>query len=135
MQPTDSHFNASTAANHRGLNYNFTLNNTQVIDAVACGNNTRYINHSKGSAANCEARSLYSSISPYFESCSRERILVFFVNGDHRIGFFAGKQTSSLQLSVGPLFRWFLVKRISAGQEILFDYGEDYWKNHEHPPE
>ena len=59
MQPIDSHFTASSAANHRGLNYNFTLNYTQVIDAVACGNNTRYINHGTGSTANCEARSLY----------------------------------------------------------------------------
>lgn len=80
-------------------------------------------------------REVCPSISPYFRSCSHERILVFFVNGDHRIGFFASKQTGSLQLLVGPSFRWFLVKRISAGQEILFDYGEDYWKNHEHPPE
>ena len=55
------HFTSSLTASHRGLNYNFTLNSNLVIDAVACGNNTRYVNHGvKSTTQNCEARSLCS---------------------------------------------------------------------------
>lgn len=61
------------AANHRGLNYNFSTNKTWIIDAARVGNNTRYANHAEGSDSNCEAR-------------------IRIVNGEHRIGFFAIKK-------------------------------------------
>jgi len=80
------------AANHRGLNYNFSTNETWIIDAARVGNNTRYANHAKEPDSNCEAR-------------------IRVVNGEHRIGFFA-------------------TKRIGVGEEILLDYGPEYWKNH-----
>jgi len=58
------------AASHRCLNYNFTANETWIIDAAKVGNNTRYANHGEPSVSNCEAR-------------------ILLVNGEHRIGFFA----------------------------------------------
>ncbi|KAI0919132.1 hypothetical protein AcV5_002126 [Taiwanofungus camphoratus] len=83
-------YDNSQLHNHCGLNYAFTLNEGQVLDAATVGNETRCINHSTGPIMNIEAQ-------------------VKYVNGDHRIGFYS-------------------VKKIRAGQELLFDYGEHYWK-------
>lgn len=42
--------------NHCGLNYAFTLNEGQVLDAATVGNETRCINHSTGPIMNIEAQ-------------------------------------------------------------------------------
>jgi len=68
---SDKHPNIG-AATYRGLNYNFSTNETWVIDAARLGNNSRYANHEK-SHSNCEAQ-------------------IRLVNGEHRIGFFATKK-------------------------------------------
>ncbi|KAF8588188.1 hypothetical protein K439DRAFT_1335979, partial [Ramaria rubella] len=52
---------------HLGRNYLFGLNVEWTIDAALVGNETRFINHATGNAANCKAD-------------------VREVNGDHRIG-------------------------------------------------
>ncbi|KAI0341330.1 SET domain-containing protein [Trametopsis cervina] len=70
---SDSHGIQEMEQKHTNLNYTFTVNNTQNIDAFNAGNETRYLNHAKGDEANVEA-----SIS--------------IVNGHQRIGFFARKQ-------------------------------------------
>ncbi|KIM87761.1 hypothetical protein PILCRDRAFT_260311 [Piloderma croceum F 1598] len=59
----------------RGLNYNFSTNETWIIDAAKVGNNTRYANHAEPPKDNCEAR-------------------ILLVNGEHRIGFFATKKVA-----------------------------------------
>jgi len=61
------------AATYRGLNYNFTINGTWIIDAAKVGNNTRYENHAKKPNFNCEAQ-------------------IRLVNGEHRIGLVATKK-------------------------------------------
>src|ERR1700685_4316643 len=43
----------SMAANHRGLNYNFSTTETWIIDAARVGSNTRYANHAKEPDSNC----------------------------------------------------------------------------------
>lgn len=54
------------------MNYSFTLNVDQVLDAAFVGNNTRYLNHVTGNKANVTAAAKW-------------------VNGEHRIGFYATK--------------------------------------------
>ncbi|KII91374.1 hypothetical protein PLICRDRAFT_38116 [Plicaturopsis crispa FD-325 SS-3] len=78
---------------YNGRNYLFGLNSTYSSDAAQAGNETRYLNHAPGSAANCHA-------------------LNFFVNNEHRIGLFAART-------------------ICSGEELLLDYGEGYWVNHQ----
>ena len=76
---------------HIGLNYCFELNSTIVLDAARIGNETRYLNHSKD--GNCESRgSLQTSlIDSYWQSViTHPCISVRLVNGEHRIGLFAG---------------------------------------------
>ncbi|KAI0312596.1 hypothetical protein OF83DRAFT_1250200 [Amylostereum chailletii] len=77
-------------ARHRGRNYVFGLNATASIDSLVAGNVARYINHAKEGRANCYAR-------------------VRYVNADHRIGIFAGRD-------------------IEAGEELLMDYGDDFFR-------
>ncbi|KAF8970309.1 hypothetical protein BDZ97DRAFT_1652502, partial [Flammula alnicola] len=57
-------------ATHKGRSYIFDLNRRIAVDSAYAGNGTRYINHS--SHPNCDTA-------------------VFLVNGEHRIGVYAGK--------------------------------------------
>ncbi|KAI0069748.1 SET domain-containing protein [Panus rudis PR-1116 ss-1] len=60
-------------ARHTGLNYSFTLSSCEILDAIAVGNETRYMNHSNEiGEMNVDARTR-------------------LVNGIHRIAFFSMK--------------------------------------------
>jgi len=79
---------------HIGLNYNFGLNNEYDIDSARVGNETRYINHAKGSKANATATSaplLHNVCGLYLPIDYLEK-LVF---GDIRIAFYASKSKLS----------------------------------------
>ncbi|KAF8156618.1 hypothetical protein B0H34DRAFT_847237 [Crassisporium funariophilum] len=71
---------------HKGRSYVFELNPTYSLDSDMVGNETRYINHSENS--NCTTS-------------------IKLVNGEHRIGIFAGKNIESdeeLFINYGPKF-------------------------------
>lgn len=57
---------------HRQRNYVFALNSTVSIDSSYAGNETRFVNHVS---------------KPYANSSPQ----VWLVNGEHRIGIFAGR--------------------------------------------
>jgi len=93
---------------HLGLNYSFGLNEDYHIDSARVGNETRYINHGKGDKANATATSVLLWHKVY-SLLSLIAYLEKLVLGDHRIGFYA-------------------LRNIKANGEILFDYGDNYWK-------
>jgi hypothetical protein len=84
-------------AENRGIVYDqnrtsylFDLNKSHTIDAARYGNITRFINHSAD-----------ANVIP----------MVLLVSGEHRIGFFAGKN-------------------IKIGEELWFHYGDEFEKKH-----
>ncbi|KAF8488924.1 hypothetical protein F5888DRAFT_1909582 [Russula emetica] len=96
---------------HIRLNYSFTLNRHYIIDSARVGNETRYINHGS-EKANSTAK-------------------IVLVHGEHHIALYASKSSRSCPgryyqrlTGIRPL----TARAIRAGEEILFDYGDAYWK-------
>jgi len=85
---------------HSGRQYIFELNPSVSIDATFAGNPARFINHS--TTSNCVAlgETLFSFHSfLLFSICDLDLLkhnavyLVFLVNGEHRIGVYAGMES------------------------------------------
>lgn len=94
----------SIVANHRKRAYLFNLNSTETIDSSNLSNESRYINHDQ-EFDNCHAigrRHIFSlqiqldhlsqSAAPFLFFFSLF-LLVFLVNGEHRIGMYAGQSS------------------------------------------
>lgn len=111
-------------AAHRGRNYLFQLNEEYTIDATFVGNETRYINHAPGRAANCVAQS--NSLHPCY-GLTLNFLLVLLVNGEHRIGFWACRYPSNLDS--GIYLTKHTARDIKPGEEVLLDYGKDFFQD------
>lgn len=118
---------------HTKLNYIFALEGGDSIDAARAGNEGRYLNHSVD-IPNCTA---YSEFKCLFRNWLYEfwssSAPATFVNGDNRIGLYS----SMLYCPLGKKYSQFafvtVAKRIAAGEELLLNYGELYWKGGEEP--
>ncbi|CAA7270606.1 unnamed protein product [Cyclocybe aegerita] len=110
-EPTFDSRNAHT--NHRGRSYVFKLNPTFSVDGANAGNATRYINHSPN--ANCGTT-------------------VCLVNGEHRVGIYAGTSTPSYTptlFSFPPLTADPncppTATRLEKGDELFINYGPKFF--------
>lgn len=110
---------------HLGRNYLFGLNAEWTIDAALVGNETRFINHARGSLANCRAEGKFSSP---FDWCLGELwcwlyvLLVREVNGDHRIGCEFSVLFLNCPIDVNISSRhicWWVCNRIQSSPRIL----------------
>lgn len=115
---------------HLGLNYSFGLNSEYHIDSARVGNETRFINHGEANKANATAL----SVLLWHDICSLLLLIAYLaklVLGDLRIAFYACKSKIS---GWGYFSRLTgrnptdVARHIRANEEILFDYGKDYWK-------
>lgn len=116
-------------AEHRERSYVFHLNPTYALDSAYAGNNTRYMNHS-AEASNCHTRGDHVDFHDlaYLTDLLYHSIVVL-VNGEHRIGVYAGT-------CIHPLLDLFKrsnhtslppARRIEKGEELLINYGTYFW--------
>lgn len=80
-------------ANHRGRSYVYDISAEHAVDGSFAGYPTRFINHQQNGA----------------NSVTRVKM----VNGEYRIGVFAGKN-------------------MQAGTEVTIDYGPEFFKDEHH---
>jgi hypothetical protein len=115
---------------HLGLNYSFGLNLEYHIDSARVGNETRFINHGAADKANATAL----SVLLWHDVCSLLSLIAYLeklVFGDLRIAFYACTSRLSGCFYFSRLTGHNptdVVRQIRPNEEILFDYGKDYWK-------
>ena len=98
-----------------------------MVDASAEGNETRFINHSS-TRANVKAQGL-RSIAFDIVFIRLDLVPVKVVDADHQIGIYACKWPSEFYCLI---LSCHAVRAIRAGEEILLDYGQEYFIE-EHP--
>lgn len=54
--------------------------------------------------------------------------VVTTINGDGKMAFFAGECTFS-SLAGNVTYSWRTAQNIKRGQEMVFDYGPEYWRD------
>ncbi|KAH9059794.1 hypothetical protein EDB87DRAFT_1809770 [Lactarius vividus] len=104
--------NREPLRDHVDLNYNFGYNPSFYLDSARVGNETRYINHGTGGkkgTANSVGESVQLNVNSS-RLLSLIYILARLVFGEQRVGLWASRY-------------------IKKGEEILFNYGDNYWKN------
>lgn len=106
------------------LNYEFTLNDRELLDAFFVGNETRFANDPADEAlSNVEAagekRSYYRFI--YFVT----HLLVRHVDGNNHIAYYTSEFNSLAGQSI--MTPASSAKMIKKGKELLLSYGDAYW--------